>query len=94
MIRKDVRMSLDEHSHGVNLEIRNLNVDDAGNYICEVENEAEPIQQSNQLQILGELSWSPYISELFHSNCLLKVELHLSQHGTFFNQGEFESEQY
>ena len=58
MIRKDVRMSLAEHSHGVNLEIRNLNVDDAGNYICEVENEAEPIQQSNQLQILGELPWS------------------------------------
>ena len=54
-------MSLNEHSHGVNLEIRNLNVDDAGNYICEVENEAEPIQQTNQLQILGKLSWSTYI---------------------------------
>ena len=55
-------MSLDKHSHGVNLEIRNLNVDDAGNYICEVENEAEPIQQTNQLQILGEQSWSTDIS--------------------------------
>ena len=30
-------------------------MDDAGNYICEVENEAEPIKQTNTLQILGEL---------------------------------------
>jgi len=52
MIRKDVRMSLLEHSKGINLQIRNLNIDDAGNYICEVENDAEPIQQLNQLQIL------------------------------------------
>ena len=29
-------------------------MDDAGNYICEVENEAEPIKQTNTLQILGE----------------------------------------
>jgi len=52
MIRKDVRMSLLEHSQGINLHIRNLDIDDAGNYICEVENNAEPIQQTNQLQIL------------------------------------------
>lgn len=58
LIRKDVRMSLLEHSQGIHLQIRNLNVDDAGNYICEVENEAEPIQQTNQLQILGKFWWS------------------------------------
>ena len=40
---------------GINLHIRNLNIDDAGNYICEVESEAEPIQQTNQLQILGKI---------------------------------------
>ena len=57
MIRKDMRMSLVEHSQGIHLQIRNLDVDDAGNYICEVENEAEPIQQTNQLQILGELTF-------------------------------------
>ena len=76
MIRKDVRMSLQEHSQGskikyknvilidknaykilsgINLQIRYLDMDDAGNYICEVENEAEPIKQTNTLQILGEL---------------------------------------
>ena len=32
-----------------------LDIDDAGNYICEVENEGDPIQQTNQLQILGEI---------------------------------------
>ena len=42
---------------GINLQIRNLDIDDAGNYICEVENEAEPIQQTNQLQILGNPLW-------------------------------------
>lgn len=52
MIRKDVRMSLQEHSQGINLQIRYLDMDDAGNYICEVENEAEPIKQTNTLQIL------------------------------------------
>ena len=41
---------------GINLQIRNLDIDDAGNYICEVENEAEPIQQTNTLQILGKPS--------------------------------------
>ena len=40
---------------GINLQIRYLDMDDAGNYICEVENEAEPIKQTNTLQILGEL---------------------------------------
>ena len=39
---------------GINLQIRYLDMDDAGNYICEVENEAEPIKQTNTLQILGE----------------------------------------
>ena len=39
---------------GINLQIRHLDMDDAGNYICEVENEAEPIKQTNTLQILGE----------------------------------------
>ena len=53
MIRKDKRMKLLEHSDGVNLQITNLDIDDAGNYICEVENEGEPILQTNQLQILG-----------------------------------------
>ena len=46
-------MKLLEHSDGVNLQITNLDIDDAGNYICEVENEGEPILQNNQLQILG-----------------------------------------
>ena len=53
MIRKDKRMTLLGHSDGVNLQITNLDFDDAGNYICEVENEGEPILQTNQLQILG-----------------------------------------
>ena len=53
MIRKDRRMKLLEHNDGVNLQITNLDIDDAGNYICEVENEGEPILQTNQLQILG-----------------------------------------
>jgi len=52
MIRKDRRMKLLEHNDGVNLQITNLDIDDAGNYICEVENEGEPILQTNQLQIL------------------------------------------
>jgi len=52
MIRKDRRMKLLGHSDGVNLQITNLDIDDAGNYICEVENEGEPILQTNQLQIL------------------------------------------
>ena len=46
-------MTLLGHSDGVNLQITNLDIDDAGNYICEVENEGEPILQTNQLQILG-----------------------------------------
>ena len=53
MIRKYKRMTLLGHSDGVNLQITNLDIDDAGNYICEVENEGEPILQTNQLQILG-----------------------------------------
>ena len=61
MIRKDRRMKLLEHNDGVNLQITNLDIDDAGNYICEVENEGEPILQTNQLQILG-------IIEVFYAN--------------------------
>ena len=56
MIRKDKRMSLLSHREGVNLQITNLHIDDAGNYICEVEHEGEPIIQTNQLQVLGNLS--------------------------------------
>jgi len=52
MIRKDQRMALLSHSEGVNLQIKSLSTDDAGNYICEVENEGEPILQTNTLQIL------------------------------------------
>ena len=47
---------------GINLQIRNLNIDDAGNYICEVENDAEPIQQLNQLQILGKIIIGPNLN--------------------------------
>ena len=54
-------MKLLEHNDGVNLQITNLDIDDAGNYICEVENEGEPILQTNQLQILG-------IIEVFYAN--------------------------
>ena len=53
MIRKDKRMKLLGHKDGINLQITNLDIDDAGNYICEVENEGEPIFQKNELQILG-----------------------------------------
>ena len=56
MIRKDKRMSLISHREGVNLQIPNLHIDDAGNYFCEVEHEGEPIVQTNQLQVLGNLS--------------------------------------
>lgn len=49
---------------GINLQIRNLDIDDAGNYICEVENEAEPIQQTNQLQILGNPLWPSQTNDL------------------------------
>ena len=49
-------MKLLGHSDGVNLQITNLDIDDAGNYICEVENEGEPILQTNQLQILGKIN--------------------------------------
>ena len=56
MIRKDKRMSLLSHREGVNLQITNLHIDDAGNYICEVEHEGEPIVQTNQLQVLGKIS--------------------------------------
>lgn len=52
LIRKDKRMSLLSHREGVNLQIKSLTTDDAGNYICEVENEGEPILQTNTLQIL------------------------------------------
>jgi len=38
---------------GINLEIKHLNRDDAGNYICEVENSGEPVLQTNTLQVLG-----------------------------------------
>ena len=53
MIRKDKRMSLISHREGVNLQIPNLHIDDAGNYFCEVEHEGEPIVQTNELQVLG-----------------------------------------
>ena len=56
MIRKDKRMKILGHRDGVNLQITNLDIDDAGNYICEVENEGEPILQTNQLQILGKIN--------------------------------------
>ena len=49
-------MSLQSHSEGVNLQITNLDIDDAGNYICEVEHNGEPIVQTNQLEVLGNLS--------------------------------------
>lgn len=52
LIRKDKRMKLLSHSDGINLQIKMLTTDDAGNYICEVENEGEPILQTNQLEIL------------------------------------------
>ena len=53
MIRKDKRMKLHNTPDGVNLQIRQLTTDDAGNYICEVENTGEPILQTNELQVLG-----------------------------------------
>ena len=55
MIRKDKRMKLLGHRDGVNLQITNLDIDDAGNYICEIEKEGEPTLQTNQLQIPGKL---------------------------------------
>ena len=66
LIRKDRRMKLLGHSDGVNLQITNLDIDDAGNYICEVENEGEPILQTNQLQILGKTA-ADIISALSYS---------------------------
>jgi len=52
MIRKDKRLSLIGHVDGINLEIKDLRRDDAGNYICEVENSGEPILQTNKLEVL------------------------------------------
>ena len=53
---------------GINLQIRYLDMDDAGNYICEVENEAEPIKQTNTLQILGEFRKQIRISSLDYTH--------------------------
>ena len=67
-------MSLLSHNEGVNLQITNLHIDDAGNYICEVEHEGEPIAQINQLEVLGNLSLRRkshhnYISFSASENC-------------------------
>ena len=54
MIRNDKRMKLLGHSDGVNQQIRNLDIDDAGNYKCDVVH--EPSFQTNLPQILGSIN--------------------------------------
>ena len=59
-------------------------MDDAGNYICEVENEAEPIKQTNTLQILGEfrkqmikVSSLDYTDIYIYTYILFKISIEL-----------------
>ena len=54
MLRKDKVMKLLCHSNWVNL--NHIDIDDAGNYIYEVENEGEPIHQTYQLTNLGKIN--------------------------------------
>ncbi|XP_023337137.1 lachesin isoform X2 [Eurytemora carolleeae] len=70
MIRKDKRMALIGGVDGINLEIKHLNRDDAGNYICEVENSGEPVLQTNTLQVLV----PPKITTQSRSNLTVRKE--------------------